>query len=336
MEPLLQVKDLGVHFYTEEGTARAVDGVDFEIEREQTLAVVGESGCGKSVTALAIMGLIRDPPGRVVAGTILYHRPEGIIDITKQNPRGAVMRSLRGNEIAMIFQEPMTSLNPVYTIGAQIVEAVVLHQRVRPREARGRAVEMLRAVGIPTPERRADSFPHELSGGMRQRAMVAMALSCNPRLLIADEPTTALDVTIQAQVLEVMASLRARFHTSLLFITHDLGIVANIADRVAVMYLGKIVETGSVRQILREPLHPYTQGLMGSIPAINDRKGKRLVPIDGIVPSAYKIPEGCAFAPRCPRVMERCRRDRPGLLETAGGRNVACWLHAASTVQVRS
>jgi oligopeptide/dipeptide ABC transporter ATP-binding protein len=335
MEPLLQVKTLRVYFYTEEGTAKAVDGVDFEIEREQTLAIVGESGFGKSVTALSIMGLVRDPPGRVVAGSILYHRSSGVLDILKQNPRGPVMRGIRGNEIAMIFQEPMTSLNPVFTIGDQIVEAIVLHQKVRPREAKERSVEMLRAVGISTPERRVNSFPHELSGGMRQRAMVAMALSCNPRLLIADEPTTALDVTIQAQVIELMTSLRARFHTSLMFITHDLGIVANIADEVAVMYLGKIVEKGAVRDILHEPLHPYTQGLMNSIPAINQKKGKRLVPIDGIVPSPYHVPEGCAFAARCPRVMGKCIKVAPELLRLPTGRTVACWLHAESRIEAR-
>jgi oligopeptide/dipeptide ABC transporter ATP-binding protein len=335
MEPLLQVKALKVFFSTEEGIAKAVDGVDFEIEREQTLAIVGESGCGKSVTALSIMGLVRDPPGRVVAGSILYHRDEGILDIVQQNPRGPVMRAIRGNEIAMIFQEPMTSLNPVYTIGNQIVEAVVLHQKVRPRQAKERAVEMLRAVGIPAAERLANSFPHELSGGMRQRAMVAMALSCNPRLLIADEPTTALDVTIQAQVIELMMSLRARFHTSLMFITHDLGIVANIADAVAVMYLGKIVEKGAVRDVLHEPLHPYTQGLMSSIPAINDKKGKRLVPIDGIVPGPYSVPEGCAFAARCPQVMDKCVTVAPRLVEMPGGRKVSCWLHAGSRIEAQ-
>ncbi|MEI6874070.1 MAG: ABC transporter ATP-binding protein [Spirochaetota bacterium] len=329
MEPLLQVRGLRTWFYTEDGVAKAVDGVDFEIDRERTLGVVGESGCGKSVTALSIMGLVRDPPGRIVAGEILYHRPEGVLDLARQDPRGPTMRTIRGNEIAMIFQEPMTSLNPVYTIGNQIVEAIVLHQKRKPREAKAQAVEMLRAVGISNPERRVDSFPHELSGGMRQRAMVAMALSCNPRLLIADEPTTALDVTIQAQVIELMAELRVKFHASLMFITHDLGIVANIADDVAVMYLGKIVEKGPVRAIFHDPKHPYTLGLMNSIPAINSERGKRLVPIEGVVPSPWDIPAGCVFAARCPRVMDRCLLSLPELVEVSSEHRVACWLHAA-------
>lgn len=332
MEPLLQVKGLKTYFYTEDGVAKAVDGVNFEIGRERTLGVVGESGCGKSVTALSIMGLVRNPPGRIVAGEILFHRPDGILDLAKQDPRGTVMRTIRGNEIAMIFQEPMTSLNPVYTIGNQIVEAIMLHQKLKPKEAKQKAVEMLHAVSIANPERRVDSFPHELSGGMRQRAMVAMALSCNPRLLIADEPTTALDVTIQAQVIELMADLREKFHTSLMFITHDLGIVANIADDVAVMYLGKIVEQGAVQDIFHEPLHPYTLGLMNSIPAINARKGSRLVPIEGVVPSSYSIPPGCVFATRCPRAMEVCSRLVPELRKLSTDHRVACWLYDESMV----
>ena len=327
MESLLQVKGLKTHFHTEDGIGRAVDGVDLAIGREHTLGLVGESGCGKSVTALSIMGLIQDPPGRIVAGEIFYHRQGGTVDLARQDPRGPLMRSIRGNEIAMIFQEPMSSLNPVYDIGEQIAEAVVLHQRLKPRQARLKAIDMLRAVGIPAPERRVNSFPHQLSGGMRQRVMVAMALSCNPSLLIADEPTTALDVTIQAQVLELMAELRSKFRTSLLFITHDLGIIANIADEVAVMYLGKVVEQAPVRAIFREPKHPYTIGLLASIPAANARERKRLVPIPGVVPSPFQVPAGCVFAARCPSAMEVCGRRMPALRTVAAGHQVACWLH---------
>jgi len=330
MDPLLQVQGLKTYFYTEDGVSRSVDGVDFTIYRGHTLGVVGESGCGKSVTALSIMGLVQCPPGRIVAGEILYHRKGQVIDLAKQDPKGPVMRSIRGNEIAMIFQEPMTSLNPVYTIGDQIVEAIRLHQRLKTADAREKAIAMLRAVGIPAPEQRADSYPHQLSGGMRQRAMVAMALSCNPSLLVADEPTTALDVTIQAQVLELMAGLRREFDTSMLFITHDLGIVANIADDVAVMYLGKIVEHGPVRALFTEPRHPYTCGLLNSIPNINDPRDRQLVPILSSVPSSYNIPPGCVFAPRCPKVMDVCRRDMPRLLCDHGGHGVACWLQDAS------
>jgi oligopeptide/dipeptide ABC transporter ATP-binding protein len=317
---------LKTYFHTEDGISKSVDGVDFTIYKKHTLGVVGESGCGKSVTALSIMGLVQNPPGRIVAGEILYHRQSGVIDLARQDPKGALMRSIRGNEIAMIFQEPMTSLNPVYTIGNQIMEAVQLHQRMKPVAAREKAVEMLRAVGIPAPEQRVDAYPHQMSGGMRQRAMVAMALCCNPSLLIADEPTTALDVTIQAQVLELMTGLRSSFGTSMMFITHDLGVVANIADDVAVMYLGKIVEQGPVRAVFKNPLHPYTSGLMISIPNINDARDKRLVPILGSVPSSYNIPPGCVFAPRCPKVTEECRKAMPPLVEHGSGHHVACWL----------
>ena len=327
MEPLLQVKGLKTYFYTEDGVSKSIDGVDFTIYKKHTLGVVGESGCGKSVTALSIMGLIQTPPGRIVAGEILYHRQGSVTDLAKQDPKGAVMRSIRGNEIAMIFQEPMTSLNPVYTVGDQIAETVQLHQHLKVREAREKAVEMLRAVGVPAPEQRARAYPHQLSGGMRQRAMVAMALSCNPALLIADEPTTALDVTIQAQVLELMTGLRTKFDTSMMFITHDLGIVANIADDVAVMYLGKIVEHGPVKAIFSHPLHPYTQGLMDSIPSISDSSKKRLVPIRGSVPNSYSIPPGCVFAPRCPKSMEICRKNIPALQADGDGHQVACWLY---------
>jgi len=336
MEPLLEVRGLKTHFLTEEGLCRSVDGVDFTVGRRHTLGLVGESGCGKSVTALSVMGLVQGPAGRVVAGEILYHRRDGVVDLARQAPRGPVMRSIRGNEIAMIFQEPMTSLNPVYPVGEQIAEAVRLHQRVKAREARGRAVEMLRAVGIPAPEQRAAAYPHQLSGGMRQRAMIAMALSCNPALLIADEPTTALDVTIQAQVLELMAGLRERFQTSMLFITHDLGIVAQIADDVAVMYLGRIVERGPVRAIFARPGHPYTIGLLNSLPDLGDPGHRRLEPIAGTVPSPTQVPPGCVFAPRCPRAMAACREAMPPMLELGGGHGAACWLHGGQGAGVAS
>jgi oligopeptide/dipeptide ABC transporter ATP-binding protein len=323
---LIKVKGLKTYFYTEDGVGRAVDGVDFTIEREKTLGMVGESGCGKSVTALSIMRLIPTPPGRIEAGEILYHRNGDVIDLTKLDPRGPEMRSIRGNEIAMIFQEPMTSLNPVYTIGKQIMEAIILHQRLRKKEARKKAIEMLHAVGISSPEQIIDEYPHQLSGGMRQRAMIAMALSCNPSLLIADEPTTALDVTIQAQVLDLMNNLRTEFKTAILFITHDLGVIANMADDVVVMYLGRIVEGAPVRDIFHDPKHPYTQGLMNSIPSLTSTRKERLTPIEGIVPDSFEVPQGCGFEPRCPHAMEICRNQVPQLKEVAPGHLAACWL----------
>jgi len=323
---LINVKGLKTYFYTDDGVGRAVDGVDFTIEREKTLGMVGESGCGKSVTALSIMRLIPTPPGRIEAGEILYHRNRDVIDLTKLDPKGPEMRSIRGNEIAMIFQEPMTSLNPVYTIGKQIMEAIILHQRLSKKKARKKAIEMLHAVGIPSPEQTIDEYPHQLSGGMRQRAMIAMALSCNPSLLIADEPTTALDVTIQAQVLDLMNSLRTEFKTAILFITHDLGVIANMVDDVVVMYLGRIVEGAPVRQIFHDPKHPYTHGLMNSIPSLTSTRKERLTPIEGIVPDSFEIPQGCGFEPRCPHAMEICRNQIPQLKEVAPGHLAACWL----------
>jgi len=324
--PLIEVRGLKTYFYTEYGVVRAVDGVDFSIESEKTLGVVGESGCGKSVTARSIMGLIQMPPGKIEAGQILYHRNGNVIDLTKLDPRGPEMRSIRGNEIAMIFQEPMTSLNPVYTIGNQIMEAIILHQRLSKREARNKTIEMLHAAGIPSPEQRVDEYPHQLSGGMRQRAMIAMALSCNPSLLIADEPTTALDVTIQAQVLGLMNDLRTDFKAAILFITHNLGVIAKMADEVVIMYLGKIVEGASVGPIFHDPKHPYTQGLMNSIPFLATTRKERLVPIKGVVPDPFEVPQGCGFEPRCPRAMEICKFEIPLLKEVAPGHVVACWL----------
>jgi peptide/nickel transport system ATP-binding protein/oligopeptide transport system ATP-binding protein len=324
--PLIEVRGLKTYFYTEDGIVRAVDGVDYVIEQEKTLGVVGESGCGKSVTALSIMGLVQIPPGKIEDGEILFHRDGKVMDLTKLNPKGREMRSIRGNEIAMIFQEPMTSLNPVYTIGNQIMEAIILHQNLNKKDAKIKAIEMLRAVGIPLPEQRVDEYPHQLSGGMRQRAMIAMAMSCNPSLLIADEPTTALDVTIQAQVLELMNALREEFHASIQFITHDLGVIAGMADDVVVMYLGRIVEASNVREVFHNPKHPYTQGLMNSIPSLAAEK-QRLEPIKGVVPDPFEVPAGCGFEPRCPHAMEICKTKMPDLKEVAPGHTTACWLY---------
>lgn len=325
--PLIEVRDLKTYFYTEDGVVRAVDGVDFTIEPEKTLGVVGESGCGKTVAALSIMGLIQIPPGKIETGEILYHRDGKITELTGLNPKGREYRSIRGNEIAMIFQEPMTSLNPVYTIGNQIMEAIILHQHLKKKEARKKAIEMLHAVGIPVPEQRVDEYPHQLSGGMRQRAMIAMALSCNPSLLIADEPTTALDVTIEAQVLDLMNGLRENFNTAIQFITHDLGVIAQMADDVVIMYLGKIVESATVGEIFHNTKHPYTQGLMNSIPSLATTKKERLIPIKGVVPDPFEVPEGCGFEPRCPQAMEICKTKIPPLKEVASGHLAACWLY---------
>jgi len=325
--PLIDVRGLKTYFYTEDGVVRAVDGVDFTIEPEKTLGIVGESGCGKSVTALSIMGLVQSPPGKIAAGEIIYSQNGKETDLTKLNTKGREYRSIRGNEIAMIFQEPMTSLNPVYTIGNQIMEAIILHQHLRKHAAKQKAIEMLHSVGIPVPEQRVDEYPHQLSGGMRQRAMIAMALSCNPSLLIADEPTTALDVTIQAQVLDLMNDLRRDFKASIQFITHDLGVIADMADDVVVMYLGKIVESATVREIFHNAKHPYTQGLMNSIPSLTTTKKERLIPIKGVVPDPFDVPAGCGFEPRCPHAMDICKREVPTLKEEAPGHLVSCWLY---------
>jgi len=333
---LLQVDGLKVYFSM--GGAgdivRAVDGVSYEIEREKTLGIVGESGCGKTVTALAIMRLVPSPPGKIVAGSILYYGSETrkAVDLTRFNPRSKAMNMIRGNEIAMIFQEPMTSLNPLFTIGWQIIEAIRLHRKVSKHDARARAIELLHAVGIPLPDKRVDAYPHQLSGGMRQRAMIAMALSCNPTLLIADEPTTALDVTIQAQVLDVMKTVQREFKAAIQFITHDLAVIADMADDVAVMYLGKIVESAPVHELFHNPKHPYTQGLMRSIPSLADSH-RRLIPIKGIVPDPSEAPLGCGFAPRCPHATEICERQAPELHEAAPGHAVACWLMEESTAR---
>ena len=325
--PLLEVRNLKIYFDIEDGVVRAVDGVTFSIGPEKTLGVVGESGCGKSVTAKAIMGLVKSPPGRIESGEILFHRDGSIIDLVKLNPKGEEMRRIRGNEIAMIFQEPMTSLNPVYTIGNQIMEAIILHQRLSKKEAKKKAIEVLASVGIPSPEQRVDEYPHQLSGGMRQRAMIAMALSCHPSLLIADEPTTALDVTIQAQVQDLMNDLRTEFKAAIMFITHDLGVIAHMADDVIIMYLGRIVESAPVGKLFDNPKHPYTIGLLNSIPSFTVSRKKRLVPIEGIVPDSVGAPRGCGFEPRCPQAKEICKSQIPELKAITTEHLAACWLY---------
>ena len=314
-EPLIQVRDIKVYFYLDEGTVRAVEGVTFDIGRGKTLGVVGESGCGKSVTSQAIMRIVPSP-GEIVSGDIYFHRykQDGSvekIEITKLNPRGPEIRSIRGNEIAKIFQEPMTSLSPVHTIGNQIMEAIILHQKVGKEEAREIAIDVLGEVGMPQPDERIDYYSHQLSGGMRQRAMIAMALSCHPSLLIADEPTTALDVTTEAQILELMKALQKEYGMAIMFITHNLGVIAEMADDVVVMYLGKEVELASVDETFYDPYHPYTRDLMRSIPRIGRKSMERLHTITGSVPDPYNIPTGCPYHPRCQDYMPgKCDLDR--------------------------
>ncbi|HEX9442484.1 MAG TPA: ABC transporter ATP-binding protein [Candidatus Binatia bacterium] len=316
---LIQVKDLHTSFFTPEGEVKAVDGVSYEIGEGETLGLVGESGCGKSVTALSIMRLVPSPPGRIVGGEILY-RGRDLLKLDKES-----MRRIRGNDISMIFQEPMTSLNPVFTIGDQIGEAIRLHQGLGKRETRAKTIEMLRLVRIGDAESRVDDYPHQLSGGMRQRVMIAMALSCNPSLLIADEPTTALDVTIQAQILELMEELQRKLGMALLLITHDLGVVAERADEVAIMYGGVIVERTSARELFRRPLHPYTVGLLHSLPGARGHKKKRLAAIPGVVPNPLELPSGCRFRDRCPRAAEVCAGVEPKLAEVEPGHWAACY-----------
>ena len=342
---LLDVKDLHIHFHTKEGIVKAADGVNLKIERGKTLCLVGESGCGKSVTARAFLRIIPSP-GKIAGGQMLFQqdRADGgrhTIDLAKLDPKGEEIRSIRGKEIAMIFQEPMTSLSLMHTVGNQIMEAIMLHETVSKAEARGRTIELLHLVGIPRPELRIDEYPFRLSGGMRQRAMIAMALSCNPTMLIADEPTTALDVTTQANIIDLMLDLQQRYNMALLFITHDLGIVAEIADEVAVMYLGKIVERADVNTIFNAPQHPYTQALLRSIPKIATKR-EELDPIRGMIPSPYRRPEGCTFHPRCTQAMDKCRRVVPNVTHLNKGHTVRCLLHEdaqaleADTKAVRS
>jgi len=321
---LLEIDNLQTHFRTPDGINRAVDGLSLTIEAGQTLALVGESGCGKSVTAMSVLRLIPEPPGRI-AGRIAYDGRD-LLALTR-----AEMRHIRGNDISMIFQEPMTSLNPVLTVGRQIREPLRLHQGQDRAGAEKRAVEMLALVGIPEPERRVDAYPHQMSGGMRQRVMIAMALACNPKLLIADEPTTALDVTVQAQILDLMRDLKRRVGAAIMLITHDLGVVAEVAEHVVVMYAGRKVEEAPARQLFRSPRHPYTQGLLGAVPKLGSSlagEGERLAEIPGLVPSLKHRIDGCVFAGRCPRATDVCRKAAPALQDKAAGHSVACH-HAA-------
>jgi oligopeptide/dipeptide ABC transporter ATP-binding protein len=331
MEPsphLLDVQRLETHFHMFEGIARAVDDVSFFLDRSEVLGVVGESGCGKSVTAQSVMRLIPEPPGKIVGGRILFDEMDlAAVPLER-------MGSIRGNRIAMIFQEPMTSLNPVYTIGDQIAEMFQLHRKLSRKESWNRAVDMLAKVQIPAPERRVHAYPHQLSGGMRQRAMIAMALSCDPEILIADEPTTALDVTVQAQILDLMMQLQQDYETAILMITHDLGVIAEISQRVVVMYAGKVVEEASTGTVFADPKHPYTHGLLRSIPKLGDRSAgdrQRLAEIKGMVPGLLALPRGCRFHPRCPEAMEICRERLPDLFSVGPGHCVRCWLYGETS-----
>jgi peptide/nickel transport system ATP-binding protein len=322
-EPLLSVRNLVTEFRTDEGALRAVDDVSFDLPAGGTLGVVGESGCGKSVTSLSILRLIQ-PPGRVASGQIVFEGRD-LLGLPEHE-----MRAVRGARIAMIFQEPMSSLNPVYSVGEQIIESVVLHQKRSRADAWARAVELLTLVGIPSPAERAHAFPHQLSGGMRQRVMIAMALACEPKLLIADEPTTALDVTIQAQILELLASLRQKLGMAVMLITHDLGVVAEFADEVVVMYAGRVVERASVRELFAKPLHPYTRGLLRSVPSYGDNaRAARLPTIPGVVPDLRRLPSGCRFRDRCDRAFDRCAAEEPALRERGAGRLARCHLDEA-------
>jgi oligopeptide transport system ATP-binding protein len=327
--PILDIKNLKTYFFLEKSTVHALDGINLTLNRKSTLGLVGESGCGKSIMAMSVMRLIQSPPGKIVDGQINLHRKDSqeVIDIVKLDQFGSEMRGIRGREIAMVFQEPMTSLNPLYTIGDQIAEAVQAHGKVGRKEALDRALEMLTKVQISAPKQRMGEYQHQLSGGMRQRVMIALALSCNPSILIADEPTTALDVTVQAQILGLMNQLQADFDTSIIMITHNLGVVSQMAAQVAVMYLGKIVEYADTHEIFHSPLHPYTVGLLNSVPVLG-RKGKKvLVPIKGMVPTPTTFLPGCPFEPRCPRAMKICREQQPLLREAQTGHQTACWLY---------
>jgi oligopeptide/dipeptide ABC transporter ATP-binding protein len=317
---LLSVKDLKTHFFTEEGVIPGVDGLSFDLHKSETLVIAGESGCGKSVTSLSIMRLIQDPPGKIIHGQILYKG----MDLVKINENE--MRKIRGNEISMIFQEPMTSLNPVFTVGSQIMGPLLFHQKISKQDAYGKAIDLIRDVGIPEPERCINRYPHQLSGGMRQRVMIAMALACNPQIIIADEPTTALDVTIQAQILKLLEDIKNRTGTPIILITHDMGVVAQVAQTVLIMYAGKMVEYSDVDSLFSNPLHPYTEGLLASIPSLSHRR-RRLHNIEGSVPSPKAYSVGCRFSPRCEYVMDICREKEPELIEIPGGRKVCCWKH---------
>ena len=324
-DSILTVDDLHMHFRIEKRTVKAVNGVSFRVRRGKTLGLVGESGCGKSVTALSVMRLL-PKMARIVDGSMTFHDAEGDVDLRALQPFGRPMRSLRGRSIAMIFQDPMASLNPVHTIGRQIVENLQAHERIPKAEARRRAVALLGQLGIPMPESRFDDYPHQFSGGMKQRAMIAMAMICHPALLIADEPTTALDVTIQAQILELMKGVQKELGTSILMITHNMGIIADMADDVAVMYMGRIVETGTVEQVLGDALHPYTRALLRSVPVPGIGRDARLESIRGSTPDPFDLPAGCAFAPRCDHAADRCAAE-PEAVDRGDGHVVRCWMH---------
>ena len=319
MAPLLQVKDLRTYFFTDEGVVKAVDGISYDIEEGETLGLVGESGCGKSVSALSLLRLIPTPPGKIVGGEVVF---EGV-DLLKVDEDE--IRHVRGNRIAMVFQEPMTSLNPVLTIGRQLTEALELHMKMDGAGAERRAVQLLDMVNIPEAATRVNDYPHQFSGGMRQRVMIAMALSCNPKLLLADEPTTALDVTIQAQVLEILARLSREFRTAVIIITHNLGVVARYADRVNVMYAGKIVESADAKTLYRNPKHPYTLGLLKSVPRLDEARKARLEPIEGVPPDLINLPQGCPFYPRCSFRIDRCAQEMPPLMKVEEKHYSACW-----------
>lgn len=319
-EKMLEVKGMRTSFFTHVGEVKAIRGVDFYLDKGEAVGIVGESGSGKSVTSLSVMRLLQFP-GKLTGGEVFFDGE----DLTKKTDKE--MQAIRGNEISMIFQDPMTSLNPVFTIGNQIMEAIIKHQKLSKEQARQKAIEMLKLVGIPSPEKRIDQYPHEFSGGMRQRAMIAMALSCEPKLLIADEPTTALDVTIQAQILELMKDLKDRLNTSIILITHDLGVVADVCTRIIVMYGGLIMEEGTTEEIFYKPQHPYTLGLMRSIPKMSDKENKeRLIPIDGTPPDLLKPPAGCPFAPRCDHAMKICMTQMPEYTKSSDTHRAACWL----------
>ena len=322
---LLEVNNLTTHFFTSDGVVKAVDGISYHLDEGEILGIVGESGCGKSVSALSLMRLVADPPGKIVDGEVTFE------DKDLLQLGDAEMRSIRGNRMAMVFQEPMTSLNPVLTIGRQITETLELHQNMTRAQARERAAELIRMVGIPDAASRLKDYPHQFSGGMRQRVMIAMALSCNPKLIIADEPTTALDVTIQAQILELMRELAQQFGTALIIITHNLGVVARYADRVVVMYAGKIIETGSAEEIYSNPRHPYTLGLLNSVPRLDEAVRASLDPIEGLPPDLVDLPVGCSFQPRCPYAYERCTQETPTLMDHSEAHTTACYRHEELT-----
>ncbi len=335
-QPVLSVRDLKTYFFPDEGVVRAVDGASFDIYSGQTLGVVGESGCGKSVTARSILNLVEEP-GRIVSGQIELHDEFGTTDITSLKPDSRAMRAIRGGTIAYVFQEPMTSFSPVHTIGNQIMEAILFHRRVSKQEARARGVELLRRVGIPRAAERMDEFAFQLSGGLRQRAMIATALACDPRVLIADEPTTALDVTTQAQILQLLRELQAQNGMAIMLITHNLGVVAEMADDVVVMYLGKVVEEGSVDDLFFNPRHPYTQALLRSIASLSDEPRSKLPTISGSIPHPYNRPSGCPFNPRCPKFMPgTCDRYEPRLQSLGGGQSVSCFLYHEADVAVHA